>query len=193
MYMTVLKMTRQSILTATNLLDINSSNSVHRWLTNQQDTSRADDSILYRVINNDNEIYMYIQSKSKFNIENIEKFGFIFVKSFNFDNADFSNFTHFDIQCFPNRTHNDKRLFIKNINDRYNWLQKKFSEHGIELLECIEYKQSNIVLDKGIPKNIPTATYRGKIQIIDENLAKDMIFSGLGRFKNYGLGLLLIK
>lgn len=193
MYMTVLKMTKNSILKATNLLDINSSNSVHKWLTQQQNKSRAEDKILYRIIINNNEIFMYIQSKSKFNITNIEKYGFTFIKELNFNNINFSSIFNFDIQCFPYKTINDHRMFIKNINDRYTWLQQKFKEHGIELVECIEYKTSNIVLDKEFTKNIPSATYKGKIKIIDKNLAKNLIIDGLGRFKNYGLGLLLIR
>ena len=193
MYMTVLKMTRSSILSASTLLDINSTNAVHKWLTNQQDTHRADGKILYKIINKKVEIYLYIQSKDKFNCTNIEQYGFVLIKEMNI-NITSDGIYDFDIQTFPNRTiENGKRYFIDNINDRYIWLQKQFKKYNIELLECMEYNVSNIIFDKDVPKNISTASYRGKIYINDVNDANNLLENGLGRFKNYGLGLLLIK
>ena len=193
MYMTVLKMTRSSILSASTLLDINSTNTVHKWLTNQQDTHRADGKILYKIINKKDEIYLYIQSKDKFNCANIEQYGFVLVKEMNI-NITSDGIYEFDIQTFPNKTiESGKRYFIDDINDRYIWLQKQFKKYNIDLLECMEYNVSNIIFDKDVPKNISTASYRGKIYINDINNANNLLENGLGRFKNYGLGLLLIK
>lgn len=193
MYMTVLKMDRNSLLNASNPLNINSSNSVHKWLTAQQDCHRADDKILYRIINKNDEIYMYIQSKTKFNINNIENVGFIFLKEMNISISSTGTYT-FDIQTFPNKTiQNNKRYFIKDINERYLWLQKQFNKFNINLLECREYSQNNIIFDKDSIKNISTSTFSGIIKINDINKANELIENGLGRFKNYGLGLLLVK
>jgi len=192
MYMTVLKMTRSSILSATDLLDINSSNSVHKWLTEQQDTHRAEGKILYKIISRNNEIYMYIQSKDKFNLTNIEKYGFELVKEFENDITN-TGIYQFDLQVFPCKTHDDKRYFLKDINDRYLWLQRQFNKYNIDLLECAEYRQTDIIFDKDKVKNIPTSTFRGKIQINNIEQAQEMIENGVGRFKNYGLGLLLLK
>lgn len=193
MFMTVLKMTRQSILNTSNVLNINSTNSVHKWLCNQQDSSRKDAELLYKIINKEDEIYMYIQSKNKFNITGIEEYGFMFVKEIDLSKINLSNITHFDVQCFPNKQTNDKQYFLKNINDRVEWLQKQFAKHGIILLSCTEYKLSNIILDKNQHKRIETASYNGSIKIVDEELAKALFRSGLGRFKNYGLGLILFR
>ena len=192
MYMTVLKMTRSSILSATDLLDINSSNSVHKWLTEQQDTHRAEGKILYKIIQNKDEIYMYIQSKDKFNLTNIEKYGFELVKEFENDIKN-TGVYQFDLQVFPCKTHDDKRYFLKDINDRYLWLQRQFNKYNIDLLECTEYRQTDIIFDKDKVKNIPTSTFSGKIQINNIEQAQEMIENGIGRFKNYGLGLLLLK
>ena len=193
MYMTVLKMTRKSILNAKNLLNIESSNSVHKWLCQQQDSSRKEAEILYKIINKQDEIYMYIQSKNKFNISNIENAGFVFVKELDLSKINLNNITYFDVQCFPNKQTNNKQYFLKNINDRVNWLQNQFYKHGIILLSCTEYKLSNIILDKDVPKQIETASYNGKIKIVNPELAKEFFINGLGRFKNYGLGLILFK
>ena len=192
MFMTVLKMTRNSILSATDLLNINSSDSVHKWLTNQQDTHRAEGKILYKIIQNKDEIYMYIQSKDKFNLTNIEKYGFELVKEFE-NNLKDTGIYVFDLQTFPCKTHDNRRYFLKDINDRYMWLQNQFKKYDIDLLECQEYSQNDIIFDKDKVKNIPTSTFRGKIQINNPKLAQELIENGLGRFKNYGLGLILIK
>lgn len=192
MYLTVLKMTRQSILSAPKLLDINSSNTVHRWLTEQQDTHRAEGKILYKIINSNDEIYMYIQSKDKFNTKDISTYGFEMVREMNSDIKDRGIYT-FDIQTFPCKAQNNKRYFLKDINDRYTWLQNQFKRYDIDLLECTEYKQTDIIFDKDKVKNIPTSTFRGKIQINDVESAQQLLENGLGRFKNYGLGLLLVR
>ena len=193
MYMTVLKMTRQSILNAPNLLDLNDSNLVHQWLCSQQDSSRSEAGILYRVIDKNDEIYMYIQSKAPFNVNNINDFGFEYVKAFDLGNIDLNKITTFDVQCFPCTQKDRKSFFIKNTTDRYNWLQRQFEKHGIQLLSCTEYKLSNVIMTKTTPIRFETASYRGTIKVTDENLALDLLVSGLGRLKNYGCGLLLTK
>ena len=192
MYMTVLKMTRDSILNATNLLDVNSSNTMHIWLTKQQDLNRKDAGLLYRVITKTNEIFIYIQSKMPFNINNIQQYGLIFVKSFEI-NIDKPGVYTFDIQTFPCITKNDKRVYLTDIQQRYNWLQKQFKKFNIDLLECTEYSMKKFYLDKDKVKEIPSSSFRGKIYINDINLGNQLLQNGLGRFKNYGLGLILIK
>lgn len=192
MFMTVLKMTRDSILSAPNLLDINSSNSIHKWLTMQQDTSRAEGQILFKLIDANDEVYLYIQSKDKFNTFGIENYGFEYVKEMNVDIKEPGIYT-FDLQVFPCKTVDNKRLYLKDINDRYTWLQGQFRKYNIDLLECTEYKQTDIIFDKDKVKNIPTSTFRGKIKINNVDLAQNLLVNGLGRFRNYGLGLLLIR
>lgn len=193
MYMTVLKMTRSSILNATDLLDLNDSNAVHQWLCGQQDSSRSEAGILYRIIDKNDEIFMYIQSKAPFNINNVNSFGFEYVKSFDISNINLSKLTTFDVQCFPCIQKDRKSYFIKNTSDRYVWLQRQFEKHGIQLISCTEYKLSNVIMTKNRPIRFETASYRGTIKVIDESLALDMLVHGLGRLKNYGCGLLLIK
>lgn len=193
MYMTVLKMTRQSILNASNLLDLNDTNAVHQWLCNQQDSNRSDAGILYKIINKKDEIFVYIQSKTVFNTSNIEDFGFIYIKSLDLHNIDLDKITTFDVQCVPCKQKDGKSFFIKNTVDRYNWLQKQFEKHGIQLVSCTEYKLSNIIMTKNRPIRFETASYRGNIKITNKELALDLLINGLGRLKNYGCGLLLVK
>lgn len=191
MFMTVLKMTRESILSAEYLLDINSSNSVHKWLTAQQNSNRKDAQLLYRIITKQDQIYIYIQSKDKFNLANIDKVGFVFVKQFEFEPNKVGIYT-FDLKAFPCKTIDNRKLFLKDINNRYAWLQRQFEKHHIQLLECQEYDKTHIMFDKDKCKRIESTTYRGKIYAQDVEALNELIINGLGRFKNYGLGLLLI-
>lgn len=191
MYMTVLKMNKESILNAVSLLDINSSNSIHQWITSKQDVSRKDNELLYKLIYQNNEIYLYIQSKTPFNIENIENYGFIYIKSFNLIFN--CSLISFDLQAFPYVTKNNKRYYIKDYQKRIEWLQKYFSKCGLQLLEAIDYKQSKTILDKDKIKEIPTSSFKGIAKVIDKNIFKQAVINGFGRFKNYGCGLLLFK
>ena len=193
MYLTVLKMTRQSVLSAPKLLDVQSTNSVHQWLTGRQDKSRAENKLLYKLITNGDEIYLYIQSLSEFNTENVGVVGFELVKVFDLESRNYEKLTYFDVQTFPYKTVNDKRYYIKDTAERYDWLKKQFEKNGIELLDFTEYKQSDIVLDNNQLKRIPTSSFRGKMKVVDPIKAEIFITNGMGRMKNYGLGLILVK
>lgn len=193
MYLTVLKMTRQSVLSAPKLLDVQSTNSVHQWLTGRQDKSRAENKLLYKIITNGDEIYLYIQSLSEFNTENVGAVGFELVKVFDLDSRNYEDLTYFDVQTFPYKTVNDKRYYIKDTAERYDWLKRQFEKNGIELLDFTEYKQSDIVLDTNQLKRIPTSSFRGRMRVVDPIKAEVFITNGMGRMKNYGLGLILVK
>lgn len=193
MYLTVLKMTRQSVLSAPKLLDVQSTNSVHQWLTGRQDKSRAENKLLYKIITNGDEIYLYIQSLSEFNTENVGVVGFELVKVFDLDSRNYEDLTYFDVQTFPYKTVNDKRYYIKDTAERYDWLKRQFEKNGIELLDFTEYKQSDIVLDNNQLKRIPTSSFRGRMKVVDPIKAEVFITNGMGRMKNYGLGLILVK
>lgn len=193
MYLTVLKMTRQSVLSAPKLLDVQSTNSIHQWLTGRQDKSRAENKLLYKIITNGDEIYLYIQSLSEFNTENVGAVGFELVKVFDLDSRNYEELTYFDVQTFPYKTVNDKRYYIKDTAERYDWLKRQFEKNGIELLDFTEYKQSDIVLDNNQLKRIPTSSFRGRMKVVDPIKAEVFITNGMGRMKNYGLGLILVK
>lgn len=193
MYLTVLKMTRQSVLSAPKLLDVQSTNSVHQWLTGRQDKSRAENKLLYKIITNGDEIYLYIQSLSEFNTENVGAVGFELVKVFNLESRNYEELTYFDVQTFPYKTVNDKRYYIKDTAERYDWLKRQFEKNGIELLDFTEYKQSDIVLDNNQLKRIPTSSFRGRMRVVDPIKAEVFLTNGMGRMKNYGLGLILVK
>ena len=193
MFLTVLKMTRDSILSSNNVLNLNSTNSVHKWLLEQQDTHRVDGKILYKILETKNDIFVYIQSKDKFNVSNIEDRGFVFVKEVTLPMVTNGNMYDFDLQTCPNYTKDDKRCFIIDPNQRLSWVQEQFRKHGIILYTCTEYKNAPITVDKDKKQKVPTTSYRGKFYVENQDLAQEFIENGMGRLKNYGCGLILYK
>ena len=51
----------------------------------------------------------------------------------------------------------------------------------------------NITVDRDKAVLVRTISYRGQIMIKDSNQAKELFENGIGRMKNYGLGLVLIR
>ena len=198
MYTTVFKMTTETIIKATHLLNINSPNAIHKWICYQQQSSRADDNLLFRVKRQTGIIWLYIQSTSKFHIDEtqIAEAGLEFYKQFNTDKIEenFFELNYFDVECFPCKcdTATQKRYFLTNPDDRLDWLKRQFEKNGINIIDCREYQLGNIWMDKyKKAKSIRTATFEGYMQIFDEELAKEFFKRGLGRFKAYGLGMIV--
>ena len=193
MYYTVLKMTRDSILNASELLDIYSGNAVHKWLTSQQKESRKDNHLLYRIIEQGDDIYFYIQSDTPFTCKELDKKGFIFCNQIDLSNKDITSITSFDLQYFPYVKDGKHYSFIRDQEARRKWITSYFASHGIELIDFVEYKIGTIIIDKEKIKEIPCVAIKGKIKVTDEILALKMIQNGVSRMKAYGLGLVLVK
>lgn len=193
MYLNVFKMDRKSILNATKLLDLSNSNSVHQFLCGRMNSHRKDAKILYRTIEKDDALYLYVQSKDKFDHEKIENRGLVFLKELHIDSLTDNGIYDFDIKCFPNVCKNQSYYFLKNQEERYAWLQKQFNKHGLKITNCTEYNLSDVYIGNHNLKYMNSATYRGTLQVTDPIQAFDFIENGLGRYKNYGFGMLLIR
>lgn len=191
MYITVLKMTRETILNAPKLLNISSGYAVHKWLTARQQCTRQEDKLLFRIIEQQNALFLYIQSLQHFNLNNIEKYGFKFFNEIEIKELD--NHIYFDCTVFPNKEIQGRKMFLKDQLDRENWLKNQFNKNGLNILDCTEYKLSNLSVDKEKPKNISVATYRGFAEVLDTEKAINFIQNGLGRLKTFGAGMILVR
>ena len=199
MYMTVLKMDKNSILTAEKPLDLTKTYDVHQWVTYQQDRKREEDKILYRVYNRENAMFLYIQTLTPFNIDGIDRYGLTFVRSFDVEELyrQTSGEIHFDVQCYPcvKRCGQKGRYFLNDRNERKQWLEKQLEKHGAELQSCLEYKIGTINANKNrqTPLYLPTVCFKGTLTITDEEKFLELILNGLGRLKTFGLGLVLFR
>ena len=191
MFITVFKMTRDSILSCAMPLNLDNGTAVHKWLTNQQNCTRQNGGLLYRVIKQKDDIYLYVQSKLIFNCTNCEDYGLECVKQF--EVSDISNCTSFDVQCFPTFCKNDKFHLIKNRDKRREWLKNQFEKNGITILDSVEYAYPDCIIEKEKTVSISTVCFRGIMKITDREKANQFISNGLGKMKNYGVGLILVK
>lgn len=191
MYITVLKMTRETILNAPKLLNISSGYAVHKWLTAQQQCTRQEDKLLFRIIEQQNALFLYIQSLKHFNLNNIEEYGFKFFNEIEIKELD--NHIYFDCVVFPNKEIQGRKMFLKDQIDRENWLKTQFNKHGLNILDCTEYKINEMSVDKEKPTSISVVTYRGFAEVLNKNDALDLIQNGLGRLKTFGAGMILVR
>lgn len=191
MYITVLKMTRESILNAPKLLNISSGYSIHQWITSQQQCTRQEDKLLFRIIETKDSLFLYIQSLKHFNLNNIEEYGFKFFKELEINEVNGN--IYFDCVVFPNKEIQGRKMFLKDSIDRENWLRNQFSKNGLNIINCIEYKHGELSVDKDKPKEISVVTYKGFAEVIDPIKAMTLIQNGLGRLKTFGAGMILVK
>jgi CRISPR system Cascade subunit CasE len=75
-----------------------------------------------------------------------------------------------------------------------NWLTKRQSIHGFEVIEELinvdEYLQHRI---KPIKIPISTCNISGKLVVTNPDTFKNLLFSGIGKAKGFGCGLMLIS
>ena len=206
MYLTVLKMNKDSLLNnpeLENQLEINSTYAIHQWITECQNRQRHEDNLLYRIMKRNDEVFLYIQSDMKFCTEGIEKKGLIYLRTIDlndlFDSID-KDCVHFDVQVFPYKTlaSTHKKVFLSDPEARLDWLKRQLERHGAKLYDkdtYMEYKLDNIVVDKKGYKRIflPTSCFKGVLKIEDEKKFKEFVNHGFGRCKNFGLGLVLFR
>lgn len=197
MYLTVLKMDRNSLLGVTKPLNINSNYAIHKWLTYQQNQSRKDDHILYRIIERDDNIFLYIQTDSIFNLEGVEEKGLTVVRVLDLEDMlkHIGDTVFFDLQTFPYdmKLGSHRRYFITDYEGRITWLKEQFARYNVVLLDQTEYKLSTLIIDKDKNTRVPTSCFKGKIKIEDPEKFKELITHGFGRIKNFGLGLVLFR
>ena len=85
------------------------------------------------------------------------------------------------------------------VHFQEEWLLKRAEKHGFELLpENFQVWQSDWkIFEKGTEQKknqvcIKGVTYEGMIRVTDEELFKELLVSGIGRGKAYGMGLFTI-
>ena len=185
MFMTVLKATFESVQKAEYPMFFNNGDWMHHWMTSQVHTTRAEENLLYRVIKTDAAIYLYIQSKHEFPKKNLEKAGLVFVKSFPIK-ASKNQMVQFDIFCSTN----DQNLFLTDPEARKEWLTRKLSP----FMSDLKITEDHIANASGKGNVKARGTYfKGSGVIIDPEKYESAAEKGFGKFKCYGMGLLLCR
>lgn len=100
----------------------------------------------------------------------------------------------FKVRANTAKNVNRSRTAIANTQDRIKWITERFAQSGIKVLSInVESEpDGNLVRgDQTIP--ICAASFSGTIEVQDTEKAEQMLFSGIGKSKAFGYGMLLLR
>ena len=190
MYMTVLRASFESLRHREYIMDFDDGDFMHKWLTDQFDSSRAEKNILYRIDRRKDGVYLYVQSDDVFPERNIRRAGLEKRLSFEITVKDGDRIA-FCLFGSSNTTGDDhKKVFIKDADARLAWVARKLGDSVSDLL--VKEVKTDTVMVKG-EQYVRGADYMGTCIVEDAGKFLDIVNHGIGRVKNYGMGLLLFK
>ncbi len=199
MYMTVLNINYDTMKEMDENIDYSNMNSIHQWLTGRFHKSRKDAHILFKFITMGKDLKVYIQSDDPFPAQNIEKAGAKLISCFELPKVKAGDTILFRINCSADKYMAGKKNseFITDSNERVEWLKRK-TDPAMEILNIQELQKSRYISEKTDKKTgklkktkIQFIEYMGMACVSDPESFMEMIHNGIGRFKNYGLGMLL--
>ena len=191
-------------------LEMNPSHpSIRQALSDRQDMHRNlmnayHEGVLYRVIETRTSLQVLTLTETLPEIPELEKNGYSLL-----DKTDLSSLPslygagavlRFGLLTSPSKKvanpdgKNSRRVFLKDTEERAQWLANQGSKYGFEILQSAEI---------GIPQNIrigrssgaftiSAVAFEGVLKITDDALFWKAWKTGIGPEKAYGLGLLLL-
>lgn len=199
MYVTVLKANVDSVLNRQHYLNFFDGGAMHKWLTMQQDSSRANGGILYRVMQNKNDIFIYVQTYTPFNLQNIEKYGLTYYGQIDVEDLlpkSENQVVTFDAVLWPSKKHAGKDYYLKDEEERRAWVENKFEKNGATVISMNEYGNVSIQMKRPEQEKkikLTAITVRGTAVVSDVEKFAGMIGAGVGKLKNFGAGMILFK
>lgn len=86
-----------------------------------------------------------------------------------------------------------KKEGISNVEKQVEWLKNKGAQNGFEVLNILPPVSSYVTYKKGTTKiNLLRVDYDGILAVRDSEKFKTALYSGIGRQKSFGMGLLTI-
>lgn len=201
MYMTVFEMSKDSLRRSRNFLNLKNGNTVHRWITSRQHSRRDEGEILYRIMQQNNSYFLYVQSKDPFNVSDASEYGLTLNKSFNvekmFENLAVGDRIVFNTVVTPvrvNKAGSGKKEFIQNYIDRQKWVNRKFHEGGLKDVSYREEQIGQLAFTRNKTEiRVPFVEVSGSARIIDKEKFLQMVKAGVGKHKNFGAGLIMFR
>ena len=186
MYMTVLEVNFDTLKNQKYFMDFNDMNFMHRWFTSQIGKRREEEHLLFRMMYSDTSLFIYIQTDYPFPTKNVEKAGAKVFNQFEISELNNGDSVNFKILCSANR----KSGFITEESERKIWFNNKTSPF-LDVIELKEIRLSNVKIKND--KKIQYVEYMGSAKIKDKDAFMEAVNNGIGKCKNYGLGLFLFK
>lgn len=182
---------------------------LHKEIQKMFGTSRIDSSVLYRIDQSKREQAFLITVKSAV-VPNIEASSLFRKYKTDSESVDLSKYyaglkegfrANFKLEAFPyyyifkEGKKNPVRRVIKDSKQRVEWLRKKLSESGLELVYLAQDKddsQKKISKASSGTGYFKTFQFSGKVVVKDEEKAARALENGIGPEKAYGAGLLVL-
>ena len=197
MFTTVLRSTFNTMRNGSYIMHFDDAEWMHHWYTSQTDVTREESKLTYRVDKSKDAIYLTIVSDKPFPLKNIDRAGMevVEVKEYDLKPGDVVLFRLF---CSPAKTQDNKKRIIHDKSEREEWIRNKLCR-CMQDIRIKEDHQSSFVLDKRNKKagevtiRVYGWEYQGYARVTDSEALKDLMLSGIGKFKCYGMGQLLCK
>lgn len=164
---------------------------------------RNDEQVLYRVIEQQNVISLYITSKMPPNLQNANWLFTEHCRQRNIqpvlDTFAVGQVLAFDLLTHPSKKikghgKNSARVFLKTSDERLHWMIHEGEKHGFRLMEMKEDEPFDMHGRRYTGKIIlRIVRMRGRLQITDAELFAEAYQNGIGPEKAYGLGMLLLS
>jgi CRISPR system Cascade subunit CasE len=180
---------------------------MHRTLMNAfSDCDREQAKLLYRLIDDNKDLLLYMQSEFPPDVEMLLSKGIklyqngsprdiIAVKPLFVPGKNLA----FNLLAYPSKKvdgggKNSQRRFICGENDREGWLKRKATQNGFEIKSLLEKSKFTVHGQKnGAAINYTAVEYEGVLSITDQESFWKGYCYGIGAGKPYGLGLLMLK
>ena len=175
---------------------------LHRDVQRMFGTSRAEESVLYRVVTSQNEICLYVQSKSApvWDPAHCGHLRMVYSRDFDevIDSIIERGWAPFNLMCYPSvrkcssSDTPSNRTRIQDYAGRVDWLRSRFERGGCELMNYSESTQTNRVIRQGTQFDLNCSVVEGSMGITDPDAFREMLKAGVGPEKAYGCGMLMV-
>lgn len=194
MYITLLMQTIDTLKNASCCVNPNDGSSMHRMLTWLQHSNRLENHLLYRVIKQKKKFFVYVQSDTPLNVQDIERYGFVMRGSVCLDFTQ-NRQIKFSMRVHPTHSVNKKPQAILDADGRMLWYQKKLDDSGLKVQSISEVTPALIQFTKTAKKATVIMCHDvvGYATIEDAEQFRNFVQHGVGKLKNYGAGLFLFN
>lgn len=100
-----------------------------------------------------------------------------------------------DVVMHTKKLNSKQGSFQELIQDScIRWLEKRSSQYGFRLnAVCVHGYRQHVVFSKGRKISYSTVDFKGDLMVNDPLSFKNILFSGIGKSRSFGCGLLMVK
>lgn len=200
MMIQIYTITKESLSTAKHITKAveGESNAMHRLLTLASGSNRTSNNILYRIERGSDMPFLTVQSDYELNEQIMSEYGFKKICNHAQEEISDEDLILFNVRLAPYQriSHSKTCRYIKDKDERLRWVSERFKDSGMEVKDINEEHVIHVNgkhCDSNTGAEYKAATYVGIGRITDADTFFARIRKGIGKYKNYGAGLILIK